>query len=354
MKHIKSMGLGMALAAALLGCGGDSPGDDDDDTPPKVERCGEPTSYFAFNAANHAAQERWQQRLDDLLILFDTAKAEPARAVEMAQRAQERYTAADVGLRDEVLQRVDVHVEPALAVGEELDATFSGAIAELRAAATATQVARARKRLETAGIHRFLFLSAAEALFPQPSYKHYDEAFGAIGTGPENAPAGRRGLARLATERDAALGTTHSADLFAVILEGACILERSLKALGATEMGAEEDGQYVRLARQVDARLRLIFAYSLGQALSEFPALRATPSAAHEKLVEVDGFFRSLEPLMKAAGGAQEETARALREALDAVRAKAEAGTDPDWPAQFDTEGLLLHVEESLGIDVGR
>jgi hypothetical protein len=349
MKRMKRVGAGMMLAAALLsGCGKDTttgPG-----TPTTSQRCESPAEYLAFDPVHHAVEDLRLQRINEMLALFDDARWAPSKAAADADKVLARYTASDANLRETVKGLVDVHFTPARAVGGELDAVITQSIEELRAATTSEQVLLAQEHFDKDGFARFLFLAMAEKLFAAPSYVHYDEAFGYLGTGETNEVGGQRGLAQLATLRDAANGTTLNPELFALIKDGACTIEGALQFLNADSMEPEADEQYVRMARQIDAKLQLVFAYSMGHELYEYDGTdRAT---AHLEIAEANGYFLSIEPYMLAAGGAKAEAAQALRAAFDDALAKAAANTDPNWPATVDTKGLLSKLEAAFFIDV--
>lgn len=349
MKRMTWVGTGMMVAAALLaGCGKETK--TDPGTPTGAQRCESPAEYLAFDPTHHALQDLRLQRINEMLALFDEAHWAPSKAAANADQILARYTATDANLREEVKSRQDVHFTPARAVGTELDAVITQAIDDLRKATTAEQVELAHQRFDKDGFARFLYLSVAEKLFAAPSYVHYDEAYGYLGTGETNAEGGQRGLAQLASMRDAGNGTTLSPELFALIKDGACTIEGALKFLNADAMAPEADEQYVRMARQIDAKLQLVFAYSVGRELYEYDGTdRAT---AHLELSEANGYFLTLEPYMLAAGGAKAEAAQALRAAFDDALAKAAANTDPNWPSSVDTKGLLSKLEAAYFIDV--
>lgn len=351
MKSLKSVGLGMMLAVALLaGCGEDTPENKppDNTEPTETERCSSPAEYLAFDPANHAPQDLRLQRFDEMLKLFDEAKADPTQAAAKAQAALAIYTAADANLQVKVKGRQDFHFTPASAVGGDLDTHITQAIDALSKAADAHQVSLARQRFEKHGFFRFFYLSVHEELVKEPSYKRYDEAFGYLGTGATNAEAGRRGLARLATKRDAANGTTMAAELFDLTKEGACVIETALKSRNAISMGAEDDAIYVQTARRLDAKLQLVFVYSLGHELISFNPSDA--QGAHIKLVEADGFFQTLEPYMQQAGGAKASLAQELRTAINEALSKVD--NDPSWTQGFPAASLLQKLEEAFFVDV--
>jgi hypothetical protein len=238
----------------------------------------------------------------------------------------------------------------AAAVGVAIDQSILGAIEDLRNADTKLEVKLAKQRFEKVGFYRFLYLSVMQELYA-PSRKHYDEAYGYLGSGPTNAEAGRRGLARLATKRDGNNGTTLNAELFALIKEGSCTVDEALKAKGAETMALEDDELYARFVQRFDARLQTVFVYSIGHELFEFDSKRGNPEDAYVKLVEGEGFFQTLEPYMKAVPGPRADLANALRAAFDAALTKARQG-DTSWIAEFNSQALLGQLETVYAIDV--
>lgn len=346
MKSLKSLGMGVMLSAALLsGCGEDKPVD-----PPVVEsqRCQSPAEYIAFDTANHASQDLRLVKIDEMLALFTEAQNDATKAAANADKVLAIYTATDAKLQEKVRGRLDMHFNPAQAVGAELDKTFTDNISALRTAKDAHEVRLAKQRFEKAGVYRFLYLSVVEELFKEPSQKHYDEAYGYLGAGATNATAGQRGLARLATSRDGNNGTTMSAELFDLIKEGACTLEKALASRNATTMGREDDAAYAQLTRRIDIKLQHVLAYSAGRYLLSFNTTNA--ATAHIQLVEGESFFRVIEPSMLAEGGSKADTARELRAAYDAALAKV--GTDANWPQSFPAQQMLPKLESAYGIKV--
>jgi hypothetical protein len=350
MKRMQSIGVGAVLAAALLvGCGGDE--DPPQDPPQASARCDSPTEYLAFDPVNHAPQDLRLAKFDEMMALFAQAEADASVAADRAGKILALYQGTDANLQAKVQGRKDVHFTPALSVGAELDATFTGAIEELRNAANVQDVKLAKQRFEKAGIFRFLYLSVAEELFSAPSLKHYDEAYGYLGSGQTNAEAARRGLARLATRRDGNNGTTLAAELFQHVLDGACALESAVKALGKDTFAPAEDAQYHNAAKALDNKLQIVFAYSVGHELFEYRSRTTDPNAAHIKLVEGETFFRTLEPYMKEAGGAKATLANELRAAFDSTLTQAR-NNEANWTSSFNSEALLLKLEQAFSIDV--
>ncbi|HSP79338.1 MAG TPA: hypothetical protein VLQ93_12460 [Myxococcaceae bacterium] len=354
MDRMKRIGMGMFLAVSLLaGCG---PETNEDPKPGDAvsARCDEATAeYLAFDVTHHAPQDLRLQKIDEAIALFTVTADELSSVGARADAVLAIYTDTTANLQAKVKGRTDVHFvdDTAAAVGPALDATILGAIEDLRNADTLLKVSLAKQKFEKAGMYRFLYLSVLQELHA-PSKKHYDEAYGYFGSGPGNAEAGQKGLARLATKRDGNNGTTLSAELFAALKEGACSLETALAIKGVDSMTLEDDELYARFVRQFDVKLQSVFAYSLGHELFDIEVKKGDAETAYIKLVEGEGFFQTLEPYMHIIPGSAKATLAAeLRSAFDDALSKAAAG-DTSWIAEFDAVGLLGKLETAFGIDV--
>lgn len=350
MKRMQSVGMAGALVLALLvGCG-----KDEKPTPepqPESHRCDPPTEYLAFDPANSALQELQLERIDGILTLFDEASQNPRLASVKGAQAEGLYQNSDAWLQTTVQSRQDLRADPAALVGPELDATISGAIEDLRKATTAHQVLVARKRLETSGFDRYLYLSVMESLIAVPSREHYDQAYGYIGTGSTNAESGRRGLSRMATERDATNGTTLAPDLFSLVISGACTLEGALEYVGKDTLEPDQDEPYSRLTRMMDARLQNILVASLGHELFAYTQAPTDPEAAQLALIGADGLLRTLEPSLQQSGDERIQLATDLRAAIDAALAAARPD-DPSWISTFHAQEFLDRIQAAWFIEV--
>lgn len=348
MKRMQSMGMSVVLAATLLvGCGGDEPNPD----PQVSQRCQSPAEYLAFDAANHAPQDLRLTRIDEIVALFDQAAADISKASGNAATALTIYKATDANLQAKVQGRLDMRSSPPQAVGAEIDKAITDAIEKMRTATDPQDVKVAKQYAEKAGFQRFLYLSVMEELLKEPSKKHYDEAYGYMGSGQTNAEAGRKGLAKLATRRDDNNGTTLAAELFALVLDGSCALETALTSLKKETMAANESAQYAQAAQQIDTKLQLVFAYSVGHELIDYIKAGTDAKSAQIKLAEADGFLKSMEPSMQAAGGAKAALATELRAAIDATLAAARPDST-DWISTFNAQEFLDKLEAAYAIDV--
>jgi hypothetical protein len=351
MKRIKVLGLGMFLSTALLaGC---QPPEETEE-PVKSERCSATaTEYLAFDVNNHAAQDKRLKAIDDMIALYTAAATDLASVGAKADAVMALYTSTDTNLQAKVLGREDKHFSGDEAkVGQSIDAAILGAINDLRGADSALDVNLAKQRFEKAGFYRFLYLSVMEELY-EPSYKHYDEAYGYFGSGAANTEAGRKGLSRLATRRDANNGTTLNVELFDMLREGSCGIEGALKAKGADEMAFGDNADYAKFVQNFDEKLQRVFLYSVGHELFDIAANRSKPNDALVKLVEADGFLVTLEPYFKSAsnGAAKYEAISQIRAAIQAAYTKVEQN-DTTWVNGFPAEDLLLKLETAFGIDV--
>ncbi len=355
MKRTNSVGMGMFLSVALLvGCGGEEK-PETPETPAVSAQCNETIAeYTAFDVTNHEPQDKRLVAIDEMMALFAQAESDWTKSATVAEAIRAKYKDSTTAIQAKVLGREDKHFSGDDAkVGQTIDTAILGSLNDLAAATKTLDVSLAKQRFQKAGIYRFLYLSVMEELY-EPSLKHYDEAFGYLGTGASNAEAGRKGLARLATSRDGNNGTTLSAELFALIKEGSCIIQGALKAKGTDTLAApSDDEQYARFVQRADAKLQSVFAYSIGHELYDIDLNKTKPDTAYIKLVEGEGFFRTLEPYMKnaPAGSAKAVLAAKLRTAFDSAIAKAKAG-DTTWITDIKATELLGELETAFAIDV--
>ncbi|AKU91089.1 hypothetical protein [Vulgatibacter incomptus] len=331
-----------SLCLVLAGCDSTTP---DPVTETETGRC-EGTEYLAFDPVNHAPQDQRLLAFDQMLAAFDRAADAPATAAAEAASVLARYEDPSTKLAAKAAGRIDVHFPDAQA-GAELDAAFRGGIDMLAAATSAHEVSLAKQQFEKAGVYRFLYLSVLEELYA-PTKQHYDEAFGYLGTGATNVPGGRKGLAAVATRRDGTNGTTLAEELFELIREGSCAIEKALNAKGADSMELGEDADYDRVVDGIDRKLQLVFAYSIGHELVEIGRNRTSPETALLKVFEADGYFVAVEDLLLAGNDSQKAFATSLRAALD----EALGAVDAAWIADFDADGLLSALEAAYGIKV--
>jgi hypothetical protein len=350
MKRMKVLGLGMFLSTALLvGC---QPPETEE--PVKSERCsGAATEYLAFDVNNHAPQDKRLKAIDDMIALYGEAEKDITTVGAKADAVMALYTSTDTNLQAKVKGREDKHFSGDEAkVGQAIDTAILGAIADLRNAKSSTQVKVAKQRLEKAGFYRFLYLSVLEELY-EPSYAHFDEAYGYFGSGPANTAGGQKGLSRLASRRDANNGTTLNVELFDMLREGSCTIESALKAKGVDTMEFSDNADYAKFVQNFDEKLQRVFLYSVGHELVDIAANRSKPNDALVKFAEADGFLVTLEPYFKSAsaGAAKYEAITQMRSAIQAAYVKINQN-DPTWVNDFPAEDLLLKLENAFGIDV--
>ncbi|WP_373048181.1 hypothetical protein [Vulgatibacter sp.] len=342
------------LAAALLaltsvGCGSEDDGDEQQN--PGTEQCEGQAQYVAFDPVNHEPQDKRLGAIDEMLALFAAVQADPTTAAAKAAEVRAIYESTDHNLRAKVQGRQDVHLtDDAAMVGPAIDDAIVGAIDDLAAATTALEANLAKQTFEKSGIYRFLYLSVMYELY-EPSKKHYDEAFGYYGSGNTDTDASRRGLARLAAKRDGNNDTTLASELFALVLDGKCALADALAAAGTDTIEMGTDATYDDIVDQIDARLQLVMAYSIGHELIEFEADKADADTAAIKIWEADGFFDIVEPYLASGTTEEQQFAADFRAALDDAMSKVAAG-DTSWIATFDGAGFLETVESIYGIDV--
>lgn len=340
------------LAAALLAftfaaCG-------NDETPPddggRVERC-EATEYPSFDPVNHEPQEKRLAAVDEMLEKFAAAQKDPSVAAAAADEVEAIYQRADLKLQIKVRERTDVHFDGVEGeVGPDLDQVILAAIDDLRGATTALDVSLAKQLFEKAGMYRFQYLSVMQELYA-PSRKHYDEAFGYLGSGPTNAPAGQKGLARLATKRDGENGTTSANELFQLILDGNCALDRALTEAGTDTIELGDDAEYDAIVHAIDHKLQLVMAYSIGHELYGIEQKRSSPDEARVKLYEAVGFFAVVKPYLAVGSSEEQKFATDFDQALAAAFDASRDGT-ADWLVDFDAEAFLDRLEALYGIRI--
>lgn len=341
------------LAAALLAFSFAACDGSDDPTPPGnggVDRCNA-TEYPSFDPVNHEPQEKRLAAIDEMLEKFAQAQKDPSVAATAADEVEALYQRADLKLQSKVRERTDVHFTgDEAAIGPALDAAILSAIDDLRNATTALEVGLAKQLFEKAGMYRFQYLSVMQELYA-PSRKHYDEAFGYLGSGATNAPAGQKGLARLATKRDGENGTTLANELFQLILDGNCALDRALTAAGADTMELGDDEGYEAIVHAIDTRLQLVMAYSIGHELFGIEQKRSSPDEARIKLYEAVGFFAVVKPYLASGNTEEQAFATDFDQALSAAFDTSKDGT-AGWMEAFDAEGFLERLESLYGIRI--
>lgn len=330
-----------ALMLALAACGTSEEGEG----PEGGGRC-DANEYMAFDPVNHEPQDQRLAAFDEMLAHFDEAQADPSKAEAKAGEILAIYERPSLKLAAKVAGRTDVH-DPDAPVGAEMDEAFRSALDQLKVAATAAEVSIAKQRIEKAGVFRFLYHSVLQELW-EPTRQHYDEAYGYLGTGEINAPAGRKGLARLAGKRDQSNDTTIAGELFLDIVDGACAIEKALEERGADKMAVDDDPAYFRIAQSIDRKLRLVIAYSLGHELIGLGKSGADVDGARVKLEEAEGYFVILERGLARGTGAEADFAADMRAAIDDARAAADDG----WVAAFPAAGLQASLEAAFGIHV--
>lgn len=320
-------------------------------------RCERPAEYLAFDAANHAAQDLRLRYIDEMVKEFDDVAAafSTSAAAAAADRVAAKYAAADANLKGKVEGRKDLHY----AAGDtryNVDADSDGkndmaeavedGIQGLRNATSAHEVRVAKQVFQKGGLQRFVYLSVIEEL-KKPSKQHYDEAYGYLGTGPTNAAP--RGMAALAKSRDGNNGTTLQSELFSMVLDGACTLEKATFRLNKDAFELSEDSDYAAHVTLMDERLQVLFAYSVGHELHDMVVAQNNPATSHVKMAEAEGFLATLKPYLLQAGGQRAQFAADLEREIN--EAKAELNTST-WPSRFPAAQLLQTLEALYGIDV--
>lgn len=342
---------GNILAAALLALSFTACDGSEEIDPPGsgTERC-DATEYPSFDPVNHEPQEKRLAAIDEMLAEFAAAQKDPGVAGAAADKVEEIYQRADLKLQIKVRERTDVHFTGTDAeIGAELDAAIVSSIEELRQAQTALEVNLAKQLFEKAGMYRFQYLSVMQELYA-PSRKHYDEAFGYLGSGPTNAPAGQKGLARLASKRDGENSTTYANELFQLILDGNCALDKALTEAGTDTIDWEADDAYAAIVNQIDKKLQAVIAYSIGHELFGIEQKRSSPDEALVKLYEAVGFFSIVKPYLLVGTAAEQSFANDLEQALSTAFDASRAGSE--WMEDFDAAAFQARLESLYGIQI--
>ncbi|MCK6545916.1 hypothetical protein L6R52_08610 [Myxococcota bacterium] len=340
----------MILPVALGACGGD---DDPKTTTDEPRQCGT-AEYIAFDAANHTAQDLRIGAFAQMTTLM----AESYAGTFDAATATAKFTAAEAlyqdtaELRAKVQGRKDDHFAEQPAIGVELDATIMAGLEQGKTATTALAAKIAKQTVEKTLVH-FFFLSVYHELVQGQAAK-WDEAYGYWGAPSDNAEAGRKGFASVATKRDADNGTNLAAQIFNGIVDGSCELAKALEAADAETIDWKAVPAVKAIVDDVDLRMQEVLAYSSGHEAVDMLELQSSlsdPKSVEDmwvKLAELDPYFRPIEALMTAKGG--ESAARAAR-----IRARIDAAwADPSgaWMSTFEAQAIIDELEAEYGIDI--
>lgn len=344
----------LPVSLLAVACGGEDPPTNTDQRPIQCRSA----DYVAFDAANHANQALRVGAYHQMLTLMDAVtSADPfsptLAATNFAQaRALYEETAS---LRAKVMERTDDHFADKPTVGIELDTEIMAALAAGEAATDAVAAAIAKQTVDKTLIH-FFYLSVYHELVLGERAK-WDEAFGYYGAPSDNAEGGRKGLALVASKRDATNNTTLAAEVFNGLIDGACALTEALDAAGTESVDYAAVPGVKAAVEAIDAQLQLTLAFSAGHeafALVELQEeLAATPSDAVRAemwvaLAELDPYFAPLERLMMRAGGESATRAAAIRAALDA----AWASQNQEWMTTFDAAAVIQMLQAEYGIEI--
>jgi hypothetical protein len=336
-----------SITCLLFACeGGDDVGDDVQELPLQCRSAG----YVAFDPANHASQDLRLGAHADMVARMNEAVADPSVASARFAAARGLYMST-ADLQAKVKGRKDDHFAELPAIGAELDATILDGLSAGETATTALAANLAKQKVDKTLLH-FFYLSVFHEMV-QGERAKWDEAFGYFGSGATNTEAARKGLASVATKRDANNNTTLAESIFNGIVDGSCDLSKradmKLDYRSVPELSA--------IVERVDGALLEVLAYSAGHEAFEMveiqEMLEAAPSAELRdemwvKLSELDPYFRPLEPILGARGGADATRAQEIRAAIDA------AWSDPSgaWIPTFDAQGVVERLEAAFAIDI--
>ncbi len=351
----------VTVACALWAC--DDGADDDGPGTTGGERplqC-EADSYAAFDTANYQNQLLRVGAHGEIAAALSEATSEPfdpeaCKAAFVDAKARYEGTAS---LREKVQGRLDDHLSEPPAVGAELDETLDHWLEVGATTDDPLEAVVARQWVDKTLVH-FFFLSVYHELV-QGAPDKWDEAFGYFGAPIDNAESGRKGLAAVATKRDATNGTALAPTIYNALLDGSCALAEALEAAGADGVEWAAVPELKAAVDEIDRAMQHALAFSVGHEAFEMAeiqeALAADPDDAEAraemwiKLAELDPYFRPLEALMNAAGGDSATRAGEIRAMLDAAWA-GWADRDGAWMADIDASGIVERIEAEFGIEV--
>ncbi|MEQ9503778.1 MAG: hypothetical protein RIT81_43385 [Deltaproteobacteria bacterium] len=334
----------------LVACSGNDTADDDDST--IAPQCGA-AEYIAFDAANHANQDIRIAAYVEIVARMRAAAEDPSTAAaEIMDLEENVYTRAD--LRAKVQGRQDDHFDPPMDVGADLDARIMAGFAAGRTATTAVDLTIARQAVDKTLIEFFYLSVFHEMVLGQRS--KWDEAFGYYGAPSDNAEGDRKGLAAVATSRDATNNTTLSASIFNGIVDGSCALVNALTEAATDEIDVRATPALWSIIEATDEDMQKVLAFSAGHEAFDMVEVQARlPNGAQEdidemriKLAELDPYFKPIERLMNDRGGMSAARAARLRSEIDAALNDSTTA----WMATFDAQGIIDDLEAEYGIDV--
>ena len=340
--------LSLSFAALLAGCPVNNP--PPPPPPAEIAQC-EGAGYTAFDVSNHAEQDTRVAGQTQIKALLESAT--PADAATKFPEAQAIYASA-ADLQAKVQGRTDDHLDGRPNVGADIDARIVAAYAAGAAATTALEIEIAAEIIDKS-MTEFFFLSVFHEMVQGQAAK-WDEAYGYYGAGPDNALDGVQAFARVAKNRDGNNGTAFEAAIFQKLVEGSCVLGGKLEELGVETVDVLNDTEMSAIIDDIDVSMRQVLAASVGHEAFEIDLVKAelvlTPgdvtlqNTARVKLVELDGFLRPIERLLRAEGAAA--TADALRNPLNVALADTTAG----WIDTYDTAVVVTTLEAAFAIDI--
>jgi hypothetical protein len=314
-------------------------------------------SYVAFDVVNYENQVARVGAHAQMVALMKEAEADPTLAATKFAEAEALYTdTAD--LAEKVEGRKDDHLDTQPAVGADLHAAITAALADGKAATTTLEATLARQTIDKS-LTDFFFLSVFHEMVLGAADK-WDEAFGYYGASIDNAEGDAKGLAAVAAKRDGDNGTSLRERIFNGLVDGSCELARQLDAQDADtiDVNAADSAALRTVIDDVDVAMQEVLAYSVGHEaidmqqlqddLASSPGDRALLDGMRVKLYELDPYFRPLERLMNARGGDSATRASDIRSAIDAALAD---DTDA-WVDTFDAAAIETAIEAEYGIDV--
>lgn len=344
--------LGHSACADSAATGNDAAGSTADTTSGGDATAGAPTSYKPFDQANAdpyllrvIAYEKVKTIVGDAKLApgdfglgcdkYNATSTAPSDATKLGSLYVESAT-----LQTSVLKRKDKHADNA---GADLGTAINDQIcASLAAGATATAAVDAVGGVQWHGqfIQKSLlhyFYSAWYGYLLSGNRKDWDEGMAALGKSFDGKVDS--GLIGLAAKRDSLCGTMLAKDLWTKQLTGRAFLEAALTKEGKTANAdtlTKLTPELEALAAQLDAKMQLVFALSVGHELNEI----GKGKSAAVKLIEGRVFWQVLKP-----------RALAFDKAKGTKHAETLAQLEQDDPSKVDLAAGHAAVKAVWGVD---
>lgn len=340
----------------IFACGGEEPANNNT-TAQRPIQC-RSADYVAFDASNQTNQVLRVQAYADMVAIMKAAESadpfDPALAAMNFAEARRLYEET-ASLRAKVQGRTDDHFEDRPVVGVQIDEAIMAAFDRGANAPDGLEATIARQTVDKQLIH-FFYLSVYHEMVLGERAK-WDEAFAYAGMLSDNAESTRKGLAAVATSRDATNNTTLADNIFNGLIDGACALTEALQTEGVETIDYTTVPQLKAAVEQVDLDLQRVLAFSAGHEAFEMAELQLqlannptdeVRDSMWIKLSELDPYFEPIERVMTQSGGESMTRATTIRQMIDA----AWASSGGDWMQTFDAQAVIQALEAEFGIDI--